>query len=224
MIQHISKQSFSFNDYLNRSYVSRLQASNLSPEVRTALNLIASRSLGSQGGFHLAQRLVGLDPLGKKIHLYSARDYMPSLLTRDNVILIGSRIGNPWVELFDSHLNFTTKYDIDHPDGPISIVNRSPMPGEKVLYTPSGSNVYCVVAYLPNPEHHGKVILVEGTGSEAIEAAGDFLLSDDQLSNFQKILHVTKLPYFEVLLKVSTVRDTPLTATILGYRIYQNQR
>jgi hypothetical protein len=76
-----------------------------------------------------------------------------------------------------------------------------------------------VVAYLPNPDHDGKVLLLEGTSSEATEAAGDFLLSD-KFSAFHQMLHTTGLPYFEVLLKTSQVRGTPLTVTIEAYRTY----
>lgn len=80
----------------------------------------------------------------------------------------------------------------------------------------------CVVAYLPNLDHNGIILLIEGTGAEATEGAGDFLLTEDQLSNFKKMLHVNKLPYLEVLLKVSSVRGTPLTATIEAYRAYDD--
>jgi hypothetical protein len=78
------------------------------------------------------------------------------------------------------------------------------------------------VAFLPNPEHNGIVLLIEGTNAEATEAAGDFLLSEDQLSSFKKALHVSTFPYFEALLKVSSVRGTPLTATVEAYRTYSN--
>jgi hypothetical protein len=61
-----------------------------------------------------------------------------------------------------------------------------------------------------------------GTNAEATEAAGDFLLSEDQLSNFKKKLQLNKLPFFEVLLKVSSVRGSPLTETIEAYRTYAN--
>ena len=67
-------------------------------------------------------------------------------------------------------------------------------------------------------------MLVEGTSSEATEAGGEFLLSEDQLFNFQRTLHTANLPYFEVLLKTSQVRNTPITATIVAYRIYPNLR
>ena len=51
----------------------------------------------------------------------------------------------------------------------------------------------------------------------------DFLLSEDRLSSFQKTLHVTQFPYFEVLLKTSQVKGTPLTATVEAYRTYPIQ-
>jgi hypothetical protein len=190
LAQIISKKSFSFQEYLNRSNV------------------------------RLAQRILTLDPLGEKIHLYYAREYMPSLIKQENVILIGSPIANPWDELFESHMNFSV---IPNSGVPTFITNRAPATGEQSTYTPTGSVGYCTVAYLPNPDHSGSVLLLEGTGSEATEAAGDFLLSEDQLSNFQKMLHVSKLPYFEVLLKASQVKGTPLSTTLVTYRTYPNQ-
>lgn len=220
LVQIISKKSFTFQDYLNRSYISQLQTQDdLSPDMRSALNMIASKNLESSSDFRLARRILGLDPLGHHIHLYYAREYMPTLLKQDNVILIGSPIANPWDELFESRLTFTATLNNG---APTFITDRAPIAGEQSTYIPTGSVGYCTVAYLPNPDHNGSVLLLEGTGSEATEAAGDFLLSEDQLSNFAKMLHVTKLPYFEVLLKASQVKGTPLSTTLVAYRIYPN--
>jgi hypothetical protein len=58
---------------------------------------------------------------------------------------------------------------------------------------------------------------------QATKACGDFLLSEDQLASFQKMLHVTQFPYFELLLKTSQVRDTTFSGTMLAYRVYPNQ-
>ncbi len=219
LLQDISKSSFSFDDYLSRRYISQLQAQQLNPETRAAMNRIAVWNLGSQDEFKLAERFQALDPLGRKIHLYNAHDYMPDLLKRDNVILIGGQISNPWDELFENRTNFITKFDSN---GLIAVMNRDPAAGEQQIYTQTDSVEYCAIAYLPNPDHNGIVLLIAGTNAEATEAAGDFLLSENQLSNFKKRLHVSKLPYFEVLLRVSSVPGTPLTATIEAYRIYPN--
>jgi len=99
-----------------------------------------------------------------------------------------------------------------------------PAAGEQTIYTQTGPVGYCVIAYLPNPDHNGIVLLIEGTSAEATEAAGDFLLSEDELAGFKKTLNRQKLPYFEVLLKVSSVRNTPLTASIEAYRTYPDLR
>jgi hypothetical protein len=217
LLQDINKKTFSFDDYLSRSYVSKLQTRSLSPDLRAILNRIASWNLGSPDEFMLARRILLLDPLGQNIHLYSARNYMPALTKRDNVILIGGRISNPWDDLFEDRMNFTVDFETN---GSITVANRAPAPGEQVTYSQTDSVQYCVVSYLPNPDHDGVVMLIEGTDAEATEAAGDFLLSDDQLSSFKRLMHVNSFPYFEVLLKVSSVPGTPLTASVEAYRTY----
>jgi hypothetical protein len=218
MVEALSHDRFPLNSYLSHSYISQLQAEKLSPDMHAALNRIMAWNLASPDEFMLARRLLALDPLGKNIHLYNARNYMPDLIKRDNVILIGARKSNPWDELFDSRMNFITEFDSPR------VINRTPAAGEQATYLPSDSEGYCVVAYLPNADNNGIVLLIEGTNAEATEAAGDFLLSEDQLSNFKRMLHVSELPYFQVLLKVSSVRGTPLTTTIESYRISSASR
>ena len=219
LLQDINKKSYQFNEYLNRSYISQLQTENASPDLRAVLGRIETWNLGDQDDFKLARRILALDPLGTNIHLYNARGYLPDLTKRDNVILIGGRISNPWDDLFESHMNFVTQFSTD---GPITVLNRAPMKGEQAVYTQTDSTQYCVISYQPNPDHNGVVLLIEGTNAEATEAAGDFLLSDDQLSAFRELLHGEKFPYFDVLLKVSSVPGTPLTATVEAYRAYPN--
>jgi hypothetical protein len=218
LVQNIDKQVFSFNEYLNRSYINHLQATNLSPDMRGVLDLIASKNIGSLGEFRLGQRILALDPQGKNIHLYSAREFMSPLLARDNVILIGGPISNPWQQLFASRMNFIVEPDSSRLN---PIHNRAPAPGEQAVYSTDADPLgYCIVAFLPNPSHNGKVLIIEGTSAEATEAGGDFLLSENQLSSFQKRLHAASLPYFEVLLKTSQASDTPFSTVVTAYRTY----
>jgi hypothetical protein len=225
LIEDITKKPIPLNDYLNRDFLDQLQSKDLSQDRRDDLSLIVARNFGSVGDFRVAQRIVTLDPLAKKIHLYYARDYRPSFIKQDNVILIGSRKSNPWVDLFENSLNFTVEYD---PNRFVSFVkNRAPQAGEQEVYTsppaPNGPSGYSIAAYLPNPDQNGKVLIVAGTSSEATEAAGEFLTSEEQLARFQKTLHVTKLPYFEVLLKTTHLSGTPIDATIVAYRTYPSK-
>ena len=68
------------------------------------------------------------------------------------------------------------------------------------------------------------MLIIAGTDSAATEGGGDFLTSEDQLSRFQKVLHVTTLPYFEVVLKTSNLNGTPIDAKVVAYRTYPAQR
>jgi hypothetical protein len=217
LLQDINKDSFPFNDYLNRNYISETQARNMTPEMHVVVSRIIRWNMGSQDEFKLANRILKLDPLGKRVHLYNARDYMPDLSKQDNVVLIGGRLSNPWDDLFDGRMNFTVQFDST---GSSVVVNRAPAPGEQANYPEKNSLQYCVIGYLPNPNHNGVVLLIEGTGAEATEAAGDFLLSESQLSNLKKTLNADRFPYFEVLLRVTSVEGTPLTATVVADRTY----
>lgn len=219
LVEAISHQTFTLDQYLARSYFDQLRSGSYSLDMHAAINRVLSWNLASPDEFMLAHRILALDPLGEHLHLYNARNYTPDLIKHDNVILIGARKTNPWDELFDPQMNFITEFDSPR------VINRAPAAGEQAVYPETGSDGYCVIAYLPNPERNGVVLLIEGTNAEATEAAGDFLLSEDQLSAFKRMLHVSELPYFQVLLKVSAVRGTPLTTTIEAYRASQpNQR
>ena len=225
LIEDITKRPISLGDYLSRNYVNKVQSPDLSPDRRADLGMIMQRNNGSLGDFRAAQRILALDPPGKNFHMYSARDYTPALVKQDNIILIGARKSNRWDDLFESGMNFTAQYDSDRTVDYIR--NKVPAAGEQEIYSqsPSASNGgYCVVAYMPNPQQSGKVLMIAGTDSAATEGGGDFLTSEDQLSRFQKTLHVTTLPYFEAVLKTTNLNGTPIDATVVAYRTYPNLR
>jgi len=221
LVEDITKKPIPLNEYLNRSYVDTIESADMSPDRREDLRLIIQRNFGSMGDFRVARRIGALDPLGRNIHIYSARAYEPTLVKQDNVILIGGRKSNPWVDLFSSRLNFTVEYD---PIRHLNFVhNRAPATGEQEIYNsppaPGPNSGYSIVAYLPTDEG-GKVLIVAGTGSEATEGAGEFLTSENQLAAFEQLLHVSTLPYFEVLLRTTHLNGTPMEATVVAYRVY----
>jgi hypothetical protein len=222
LIEDITKRPIPLDRYISRQYISETQSPTLSQDRREDLNLIVQRNYGSLGDFRVAQKITALAPSAKNIHLYYARDYTPSLVKQDNAILIGSRKSNPWVDLFSDRLNFTVEYD---PNKFTSyILNRAPQKGEPALYSspppPEPTTGYSVVAYLPNSSQHGKVLVIAGTGSEATEAAGEFLTSEESLEQLQAILHAKTLPYFEIVLKTTHLSSTPMSASVVAYRTY----
>lgn len=225
LLQSISKQRFSLQDYLNQDYVGRIQVPDSSNDLRAALSMIASKDLGRADDIRLVQRIMALEPLGTTLHPYTARDYTPTLASAHNMILVGGELSNPWAELFDNRMNFIS--DSKDVNAAATVIkNRAPGAGEQQIYAPIFSEQptieYCSVAYLPNPNHNGRVIVVEGTSWVATDAGVEFLLSEDQLSAFRKKIHATEFPYFNVLLKTTRVSNTPLDTTIEAYRTYPN--
>lgn len=228
MFQTISKESFTLQDYLNRSYSNQTQQLKLDPGAQMTLALLARRTLISRGEFTMAQHLDDLEPVGDKIHIYFARNYLPSLMKRDNVILFGTELSNPWFELFQNRLVFAIQRNPSVADPTQRgaareiVADRAPAAGEQAVYTPSTAVGYCTAAYLPNLEHTGRVLIIAGTTSEAAQGCGDFLLSEPGMESLQKKLGKTTFPYFQVLLRTSQLIDTPIASSILAVRSFPN--
>lgn len=222
LVENIAGQSFSLNDYLNRSYMDKIEASKLSPDRKADLRLIIERSHGGIGDFNAAQRVWALDPSSPRLNLVFARNYSADLIKRDNVVLIGGQEANPWVDLFADRLNFTIAYS---PAEDRSYVkNASPRSGEQAIYPvifrPDGIVGYGIVAYLPNPSHTADALIIAGTDSQTTDAAAEFITSEARLQQLFKKFPAHTLPYFEVLLKTSRLSGTPLTEQMVTIRTY----
>lgn len=133
------------------------------------------------------------------------------------------------VEGIDPHLeghlftNLEVLRDVSvQPDNPHEIVNHTPKNGVSRTYEfgDTSSEGYCIIAYLPNPDHNGSALLIQGTSGEPTDAGGDFLLSEEKMSGFQKTLGVSKFPYFELLLRTSWVKGTPIDSNVVAFRTY----
>ncbi|QOY87412.1 helix-turn-helix domain-containing protein [Paludibaculum fermentans] len=141
-----------------------------------------------------------------------------------NFIIIGSKRGVPWVELFEQDLNFRLKHI--GPDWRFGFANLNPQAGESASYstmvppnTPTES--YATVAFVPNTARTGDVLLLDGLMMEATEAAGEFCMGGGLNRLLAEKLHFTtsdKLPYFEVLLKIRVVSGAPHNVEVVAWR------
>lgn len=224
LIEDLSQGPISLGDYLNHNYMRQIQSSDISAERKTVLDNVFSHNLVTFGGVRAAQLALSLIPASAASNLTLSRYYEADSMKHNNVILIGGSKANPWVHLFDQQTNFITDYNYDPKNFHSFVRNTHPRPGEQAVYIPpQNANdffSYAVIAYLPNPSHTGNVIILAGTDSDATGAAAEFLTSEEQLSKFRNILHVTKFPYFEVLLKTSRLSGTSFNAEMLAYRTY----
>jgi hypothetical protein len=136
------------------------------------------------------------------------------------VILVGSRRSNPWEDLFDERLNYGLHSDIA--TGAIVVDNRHPLPGEPARYElssdPSDFSGFCLIASLAANDGRSNLLLIQGTGSEESQAAGDFLRSSDEMNLLKQKLGRKTAGHFEVLLRTRKLLGAPLSMDILSVR------
>jgi hypothetical protein len=143
-----------------------------------------------------------------KLHVEDLKD--------DNLILIGSVYSIPWIQLLDSDLNFKLVYEPKF--GRAHIENQHPKKGEAAIYANRWNGVnetdYAVLALIPNLNHTGQILMLEGLDGSGMYATKDVLFSDGGL---QDILKQCKRPDgtlrpFEALLEATSV-DSHSTGT-----------
>lgn len=212
------------SEYLDQTYISGVHSSDMSSDRKADLDRIFSHNLVTFGDLRAAQQIIGLDPLSSSLQLTAARFYSADSIKRDNVILIGGRKANPWVFLFENQMNFSL--DQDNQTLTMYVVNHHPLTGEQAIYRESssqqGSIGYSVIAYLPSPSRSGDAVIFAGTGSNATDAAAEFLTSEKQMEQFRRAIQVGPFPYFEVLLQASQLSGTSFGVKIVAYRTYPN--
>jgi hypothetical protein len=214
------KQPISLDDYLDYKYKTFADLPGLTPATRNALNLILDRNLGSVGDFQVVKRLLDIGARSPSLKLASARAYTPERVKTNNVILIGSRASNPWVDLYKDRMNFSIEYDPDRHHS--YVVNRAPESGELPIYELSTeqNRGLSVVAFLPNLSEHRYALIIEGTDSQATLAAGEWITSDEGLAVFRQHAPKGRFPFFEVLLKSSRLVGTPLRTEVTAIRVH----
>lgn len=165
-------------------------------------------------------RLPVLDP--GRIDVRFARDLTTSDFKRGNVFLTGGPQGNPWVQLFDPSLNFTIV--TDDRLGIQTVKNRKPLPAENepwiVRFREPGHDVFSLIAYLPNLDKTGHVLVISGTTMAGIDAAGDFLGTPGALTPILANVDNGDGTFkpFEVVLKTESVRSGALSSKVVATR------
>jgi hypothetical protein len=63
-------------------------------------------------------------------------------------------------------------------------------------------------------------LIIEGTNSQATDAAGEFITSEESMESFRNRIPSKQVSYFEILLKTTRLNNTPFKAELITYRIY----
>lgn len=224
VMEDITHNPLTLSDYIGRTFIEQIQASNMSADRKEDVNQVLNHNLVTFGAVRAAQALLGEIPANYPHYLTLARYFTADQIKRDSVVLIGGKKAVPWDYLFNDQLNFVTDYD--YARGMQIVRNRNPRPGEQAVYSVSVASTslhgYAAVAYLPNPSHTGNIILLAGTDSDATGAAASFLASESQMESLRNTFHAQRFPYFELLLKISRLSGTFFDAEPIAFRTYPN--
>lgn len=231
-IQDILDLDIPMHDYVNGAYPEKLIQPVSSKELQAALRLIAERQYTSLGDANIASKLMDL---GRRYAVQANIRYPRFMSVRDfrtgNFILIGSRRGDPWEQLFEPELNFVLEEDRN--TGKYVFRNKAPLPGELAVYSPSGGgaarlDTYAHIAFLPNLAGSGHVLMLAGIDMTATEAAGELVASQDFPDVLSRMLRSRSgqppAPYFEILVQEKAVGGTAQGSKIVGFRLLAGQK
>jgi hypothetical protein len=150
---------------------------------------------------------------GGEVNVKHTRNVEIHDFSNGDVVLLGSRRSDPWVELFEPYMNFVLDQD-GKLKGPC-FRNRSPKPGEPNAYLAGGwtgvkgsEESYAVAALRPNLEGTGHVLILEGLDMEGTEAAGEFVCNPAKFGAFLRATGAMRdaiLQPFEALIKLRAI-------------------
>jgi hypothetical protein len=227
ILQDVLHTDLSLADYLSRQYPEKLLSTVPDRELRSALQLIAGRQYTSLADLNIASRLVELSsefgpshaPIRFSRHL-NIRDFKT-----ESFVLIGSRRAVPWVQLFESQLNFS--FEEDAATHRFHLRNKRPKPGEPATYVPTesggSSETYADIALLPNLENSGSVLILSGITMEGSEAAGELVAGKGFSGQLARMLgpQAVRDRYFEIVLKTRAVAGAARSSEIVAFRLIQ---
>ena len=231
MVQDILDIDVPLSEYLSSRFPGSLLDKVPDQNLRKALRLISTRQYTSLADLNSTGRLAELS------HRYSnnppAARYARHMNVRDfkagNFILLGSRRGIPWVQLFEPQLNFSMEQDARTRS--YYFRNKTPRTGEPDAWyqeakTDTTVETYADVALVPNLSNTGHVLILSGIGMEASEAAGEFIAGPELqkvlLSILPKSAGQFQLRYFELLLRIRAVAGAARSSQVVTSRIFNS--
>jgi hypothetical protein len=192
VLQNSLHTDISIDDYISKDYPSNILGRAEDKGEVATLRKLAPRRFTSLADLNVAIKCDEIaHDLGSKTNIIFARYLNARNFEKGNFILIGSRVADPWVALFEPKLNFAFEED---PESHIfHFRNKHPTLGEQSIYVPDiyrgpSSESYVDIAILPNLTKTGYVILFDGASMEANEAAMDFIFAKDMPSAIPKSL------------------------------------
>jgi hypothetical protein len=220
MLRNGLDREFALEEYRDDEPAAAIPKSGKSADLMRLLDVIQSRQYTSYADVTFTARLFQLhSDLSDRISIRHPKHLHIRDFRANHVILLGGRGANPWNELFEDKLNFRMEAK--------RFSNRAPQAGEPELYGvyPRDGDpehtAFAHVAFLPNLDNTGNVLILAGTGMEGTEAAGEFVRRPQLPPEIAAAAASGgRVPYFEVLLRCARLQGAPRQSTVMAVRIY----
>ena len=225
LIEELRRRQISLDDYVTGRYIVDTKAAVPDPAKQQLIEILLKRRYTNAAETGIAGRIIQRNGgTAQRMILRSGHGVQLSDFKDHNAILFGSPTSNPWMRLFSEKLNFQFEWDQARRG---MICNRSPRPGERPIYamtTDAGETgeAYAVVAFVPNVNGEGYVLMIAGTTAEGTEAAGEFITDEPRAAAALKAIGIDPAGpprYFEILLAAKAIAGSASQATILASRL-----
>jgi hypothetical protein len=223
MVQENARQHVDLSTYLRRS--TRLEHENLRLLEKNMRGFSIRRYTTFDAVSTTARVTQLAGQFGGKLVIRYARDMTLRELSPGNAVIIGRPLSNLWNEMFENKLNFRFYSDLQRDI--VICQNRAPQAGEQAEYLNidegARRTVYASVAFLPNLNNSGNVLLIAGSSSGAQEIAAEFVTNENLFSAFAPRLRQgeMRLGYFEVLIRTITLAGVAQEPEVVAYRDLQ---
>jgi len=227
LLQDISRQRILLKDYLSPQYLTRLKAGAPAKDTAALMDLVAARQFTSFADLNIMARILSLSTrYGDRIAVRYARNLQIRDFKNGHFILLGSSRSNPWQELFEHARNFQCDFDDRHREP--FYRNKSPRAGERAVYLTTGKDgrpgeTFGAIVFLPNLEHSGNVLIIEGANMEGTEAAGEYITNPESarklLASLGMAARGAQPRHFEVLLRTSAMAGTSRGTEPIAWRL-----
>ena len=201
------------DQYADHTYTKGLIPENASRGELGLLHYLQDAQITSMTDARAASSLTLLaGALHDKLMFRSAKEVNGETMLTGNFIIVGAKNSNPWVELYESRMNFRFVESGIH--GTRYIDNRAPRPGEQAFYAvhePTGysGEDYATISVMPSVTDQGSTLLVQGLRREGTEAAIQFLNSASRRDSLETKLRAAnggRVPrFFEALIQSHAV-------------------
>ena len=221
ILQNLTEQPATLDSYLNGEYLSQIKVKGVNLD---NIDDLRTQRYTSMVDLEIIFRLMHLPEAGAgSLVIRYARDLRMDDLKSGNVVLLGAIHTDPWVSLLQKNLNF--QFVCEKRVNDCYIQNSHPTQGELPTYRTSSSDgsyeTYAIAALLPNLNHTGYVLLIEGLNMAGTEASANTLLDDATMNS---LLHGTMarggaMKPFELLIKTGSIGAEALPAKVIASRM-----